>query len=157
MKTNQCIRNHTVCFQLDRPCPVIIAILCWTFSHKFMRQFVEYCRDRHLRILVLVISPQIYASICRERRLRTFAKIQSWRFLSNPILSQNLSIGPDKTYDLFFLKLRFFCRTWIFFLKFTHFFVEFCRDRRLRAFVKILAKSLFSYPCLGQNLSSTPA
>jgi len=122
-----------------------------------MRQFVEYCRDRHLRILVLVISQQIYASICRERRLRTFAKIQSWRFLSNPILSQNLSTGPDKTYDLFFLKLRFFCRTWIFFLKFTHFFVEFCRDRRLRAFVKILAKSLFSYPCLGQNLSSTPA
>ena len=77
--------------------------------------------------------------------------------LFNPILSQNLSTGPDKTYDLFFLKLRFFCRTWIFFLKFTHFFVEFCRDRRLRAFVKILAKSLFSYPCLGQNLSSTPA
>ena len=37
-----------------------------------------------------------------------------------------------------------------------HYFVEFCRDRRLRTFVKILAKSLFSYPCLGQNLSSTP-
>merc|ERR1712150_380980 len=59
------------------------------------------------------------------------------------ILSQNLSTGPDKTYDLFFLKL-------------TYFFVELCRDRRLRPFVKILAKSLFSYPCLGQNLSSTP-
>ena len=26
----------------------------------------------------------------------------------------------------------------------------------LRTFVKILTKSLFSYPCLGQNLSSTP-
>ena len=56
VKTNQCMRNHTVCFQLDSLC-LIMAILCWTFSHKFMRQFVEFCRDRHLRILVLVISP----------------------------------------------------------------------------------------------------
>ena len=42
---------------------------------------------------------------------------------------------------------------------FTHFFVEFCRDRRLRAFSKIskiLASSLFSFPCLSQILSSTP-
>ena len=39
---------------------------------------------------------------------------------------------------------------------FTHFFVEFCRDRRLRAFSKILARSLFSFPCLSQILSSTP-
>ena len=42
---------------------------------------------------------------------------------------------------------------------FTHFFVEFCRDRRLRAFYKIfkiLASSLFSLPCLSQILSNTP-
>ena len=45
----------------------------------------------------------------------------------------------------------------MFSLKFTHFFVEFCRDRRLRAFVKILARSLFSFPCLSQNLSNSPA
>ena len=39
------------------------------------------------------------------------------------------------------------------------FFVEFCRDRRLRAFSKIskiLASSFFSFPCLSQILSSTP-
>ena len=45
-------------------------------------------------------------------------------------------------------------------LTFTHFFVEFCRDRRLRAFsknFKILASSLFSFPCLSQILSTTPA
>ena len=39
---------------------------------------------------------------------------------------------------------------------FTHFLVESCRDRRLRAFSKILARSLFSFPCLSQILSSTP-
>ena len=47
----------------------------------------------------------------------------------------------------------------MFFLKFTHFFVKFCRDRRLRAFYKIfkiLASSLFSFPCLSQILSSSP-
>ena len=46
-----------------------------------------------------------------------------------------------------------------FFLTFTHFFVEFWRDRRLRVFSKIskiLASSLFSFPCLSQILSSTP-
>ena len=121
-----------------------------------MRQFVEYCRDRHLRILVLVISPQIYASICRERRLRTFAKIQSWRFLSNPILSQNLSIGPDKTYDLFFLKLRLFCRTWIFSLNLRTFLSNYVATDVYALLLKSLPIVFFSYPCLGQNLSSTP-
>ena len=46
-----------------------------------------------------------------------------------------------------------------FFLTFTHFFVEFCRDRHSRTFPKIskiLASSLFSFPCLSQILSSTP-
>jgi len=42
------------------------------------------------------------------------------------------------------------------FLTFTHFFVEFCRDRRIRASSKILARSLFSFPCFSQILSSTP-
>ena len=42
---------------------------------------------------------------------------------------------------------------------FRTFIVEFCRDRRLRAFfkkIKILASSPFSFPCLSQILSSTP-
>ena len=47
MKTNQCIRNHTVCFQLDRPCLIVA-------------------------ILVLDIFPQIYASICRILSRQTF-------------------------------------------------------------------------------------
>ena len=51
---------------------------------------------------------------------------------------------------------KFYGETDIVSTRFMHYFVEFCRDRRLRAFVKILANSLFSYPCLGQNLSSTP-
>ena len=50
---------------------------------------------------------------------------------------------------IFVLKLTFFCQTWIFFFKFTHFFVEFCRDRRLRTFVKILSWRLSSNPILG--------
>ena len=33
-------------------------------------------------------------------------------------------------------------------LTFTHFFVEFCRDRRLHAFSKILASCLFSLPAV---------
>ena len=74
--------------------------------------------------------------------------------LSNPILSQ-MSTGPDKNIWSILPETNVFL-TWILFFKFTHFFVEFCRDRRLRAFVKILAKNLFSHPCLGQNLSSTP-
>ena len=39
---------------------------------------------------------------------------------------------------------------------FTHFLVEFCRDRRLRTFVKILSWRLSSNPILGRNLSNTP-
>ena len=48
----------------------------------------------------------------------------------------------------------------LFTLTFTHFFVKFCLDRRLRAFsknFKILVSSLFSFPCLSQILSTTPA
>ena len=51
----------------------IYAFLCWTFSHKFTHNFVEFCRDR---------------------RLRAFVKILSWRLSSNPILSPNLSSTP---------------------------------------------------------------
>ena len=53
----------------------IYAFLCWTFSHKFTHNFVEFCRDR---------------------RLRAFVKILSWRLSSNPILSPNLSSTPDQ-------------------------------------------------------------
>ena len=55
--------------------------------------------------------------------------------------------------------MLFFGKFTNFFVEFTHFFVEFCRDRHLRAFskiLKILASSLFSFPCLGQILSNTP-
>ena len=55
---------------------------------------------------------------------------------------------------------NFFCRTTDSFDEFTHFFVDFCRDRRLRVsskIFKILASRLFSSPCLSQILSSTPA
>ena len=52
---------------------------------------------------------------------------------------------------------------WAFSHRFTHNLVAFCRKRRLRAFVNILAGSLFflvgrlfSFPCLSQILSSTP-
>ena len=51
----------------------VYAFLCWTFSHKFTHNFVEFCRDR---------------------RLRAFVKILSWRLSSNPILSPNLSSTP---------------------------------------------------------------
>ena len=47
---------------------------------------------------------------------------------------------------LFFVKFRYF----------SHIFVEFCRGRCFCAFSKILARSLFSFPCLSQILSSTP-
>ena len=128
--------------------------------------------------LVLDIFPQIYASICQILSRQTFTHScvshfpinlhinLSWKtfthfcsnpileILSNPILSQNLNTGPDKTYDLFFLKLTFFCRTWIFFLKFTHVFVA---TDVYALLLKSLPRVFFSYPCLGQNLSSTPA
>ena len=38
-----------------------------------------------------------------------------------------------------------------------YFLDEVCRDRRLQDFAKILAWSLFSFTCLSQNLSTTPA
>ena len=39
---------------------------------------------------------------------------------------------------------------------FTHFLIEFCRDRRCLTFVKILSWRLSSNPILGRNLSNTP-
>ena len=51
---------------------------------------------------------------------------------------------------------NFFVKSGPFPSNFTHFFAKFCRKRRLRAFFKILAETPFSFPCLGQNLSSTP-
>ena len=63
----------------------IYAFLCWTFSHKFTHNFVEFCRDR---------------------RLRAFVKILSWRLSSNPILSPNLSSTPELWW--FPLNSRFF-------------------------------------------------
>merc|ERR1719341_2371251 len=54
---------------------------------------------------------------------------------------------------MIFLKLTFFCRTWIFFLKFTHVFVA---TDVYALLLKSLPIVFFSYPCLGQNLSSTP-
>ena len=54
----------------------------------------------------------------------------------------------------------FFVNSGLFSSHFRTFIVEFCRDRRLRAFpkiLKILASSLFSFPCLGQILNTTPA
>ena len=53
----------------------------------------------------------------------------------------------------------FFVNSGLFSSHFRTFIVEFCRDRRLRAFpkiLKILASSLFSFPCLSQILSSSP-
>ena len=54
----------------------------------------------------------------------------------------------------------FFVNSGLFSSHFRTFIVEFCRDRRIRAFskkFKILASSLFSFPCLSQILSTTPA
>ena len=34
----------------------VYAFLCWTFSHKFTHNFVEFCRDRRLRAFVKILS-----------------------------------------------------------------------------------------------------
>ena len=72
--------------------------LWWTFTHKFTYIFVAFCRDR-----------------C----LHTFVKILSWRFLSNPILSQNLSSTPDSVFALVSL-FRFW---WVYDFKICFFFI----------------------------------
>ena len=72
----------------------------------------------------------------------------------------NGDLVGDWVFEHIFLKLV--CFLWnsgLFPSNFCTFIVEFCRDRRLRAFsknFKILASSLFSFPCLSQILSSSP-
>ena len=86
-----------------------------------------------------------------------------------PLLQALLNFSTS-VYDIFPQIYAFFVAThvyallyWAFPHRFTHNLVAFSRKRRLRAFVKILAGSLFflagslfSFPCLSQILSSTP-
>ena len=36
----------------------VFAIVCWTFSHKYMHKFVDFCRDRHLCAFAIQSNPK---------------------------------------------------------------------------------------------------
>ena len=104
-------------------------ILAWTLFWGFTHFFVEFLG--------------IYALFCQ-----IFGDLRT--FLSNFVATD---------VDALLLEFRFVwdLRTFLLiFWGFTHFLVEFCRDRRLRTLVKILSWRLSSNPILGRNLSSTP-